>query len=94
MTLEETVDIAYKAWSRRDIDTLVTVVHPDAVARPILGANIGTSVYHGHDGLRAWFRDLHQEWEAFKTGWRASRSAAIAPSSRSASSRADGRAAW
>ena len=67
MTLEETVDIAYKAWSRRDIDTLVTVVHPDAVARPILGANIGTSVYHGHDGLRAWFRDLHQEWEAFKT---------------------------
>ena len=67
MTLEETIHTAYEAWSGRDIDALLTVVHPDAEARPILGANIGTSVYHGHDGLRAWFRDLHQEWEAFET---------------------------
>ena len=34
---------------------------------PILGANIGTSVYLGHDGMREWFRDLHQEWETFET---------------------------
>jgi ketosteroid isomerase-like protein len=43
------------------------VVHPDAEARPILGANIGASVYRGHDGLRQWFEDLHQEWESFQT---------------------------
>jgi ketosteroid isomerase-like protein len=67
MTLEETIYTAYEAWSRRDIDALLAVVHPDAEARPILGANIGASVYHGHDGLREWFRDLHQEWEAFET---------------------------
>lgn len=67
MTDEQTIYGAYEAWSRRDIEALLELVHPDAVARPILGANIGASVYHGRDGLREWFRDLHQEWEAFET---------------------------
>jgi ketosteroid isomerase-like protein len=67
MTHERTIYTAYEAWSRRDIEALLAVVHPDAEARPILGANIGTSVYHGHDGLRDWFLDLHQEWETFET---------------------------
>ena len=67
MTLEETIHFAYEAWSRRDVEALLEVVHPDAEARPILGANIGASVYRGHDGLREWFRDLHQEWESFQT---------------------------
>jgi ketosteroid isomerase-like protein len=64
---EETIYTAYEAWSRRDIEALLEAVHPDAEARPILGANIGASVYRGHDGLRQWFRDLHQEWESFQT---------------------------
>jgi ketosteroid isomerase-like protein len=64
---EQTIYRAYEAWSRRDIDSLLELVHPDAVARPILGANIGVSVYHGRDGLRDGFRDLHPEWEAFET---------------------------
>jgi ketosteroid isomerase-like protein len=67
VTLEDTVHTAYEAWSRRDIDALLEVVHPDAEARPILGANIGISVYRGREGLREWFRDLHQEWETFQT---------------------------
>jgi ketosteroid isomerase-like protein len=67
MTLEDTIYAAYEAWSSRDIDALLDVVHPDAEARPILGANIGASVYRGHDGLRHWFKDLHQEWESFQT---------------------------
>ena len=67
MTLEDTVHTAYEAWSRRDIDALLEVVHPEAEARPILGANIGISVYRGREGLREWFRDLHQEWETFQT---------------------------
>jgi ketosteroid isomerase-like protein len=68
VTREETIRLAYAAWSSRDIDALLGVVHPDAEARPILGANIGSSVYHGKEGLRAWFEDLHQEWETFETG--------------------------
>ena len=67
MSHEETIYAAYEAWSRRDLDALLEVVHPAAEARPILGANIGASVYRGHEGLREWFRDLHQEWETFQT---------------------------
>jgi ketosteroid isomerase-like protein len=67
MTIEETIHTAYEAWSRRDVEALVDVVHPDAEARPILGANIGVSVYRGREGLREWFTDLHQEWETFQT---------------------------
>jgi ketosteroid isomerase-like protein len=64
---EQIIHAAYDAWSRRDIDDLLEVVHPDAEARPILGANVGTDVYRGHDGLRRWFEDLHQEWDTFET---------------------------
>jgi ketosteroid isomerase-like protein len=67
MTTEETIHRAYEAWSRGDVNALLKVVHPDAEARPILGANIGTSVYRGRQGLREWFHDLHQEWETFET---------------------------
>ena len=67
MTRREVIDVAYEAWSRRDIEALLGVVHEDSEARPILGANIGTSVYRGKDGLRDWFLDLHQEWERFET---------------------------
>jgi ketosteroid isomerase-like protein len=67
VSIEKTIYPAYEAWSRRDIEALLEVVHPDAEARPILGANIGVSVYHGRDGLREWFTDLHQEWETFQT---------------------------
>ena len=67
MTHEDTIHPAYEAWSRRDVEALLERVHPDAEARPILGANVGTDVYRGHDGLRRWFKDLHQEWETFQT---------------------------
>jgi ketosteroid isomerase-like protein len=67
MTLEDTIHTAYEAWSRRDVDALLEVVHPESEARPILGANIGTSLYRGREGLREWFHDLHQEWETFET---------------------------
>jgi ketosteroid isomerase-like protein len=67
MTHERTIYTAYEAWSRRDVEALLEVVHEDSEARPILGANIGASVYRGREGLRDWFLDLHQEWEAFET---------------------------
>ena len=67
MTREETIHRAYEAWSSRDIEAIVSLVHPEAEARPILGANIGAGVYAGREGARRWFQDLHQEWEAFET---------------------------
>jgi ketosteroid isomerase-like protein len=67
MSHEALIRTAYDAWTRRDVEALLEISHEDAEARPILGANIGASVYRGKDGLREWFRDLHQEWEHFET---------------------------
>ena len=64
---EETIERAYEAWTRRDLDVLVSLTHSESEARPILGANIGTGVYRGREGLRDWMHDLHGEWEAFET---------------------------
>jgi ketosteroid isomerase-like protein len=67
VTNEDLIRAAYDAWTRRDIEALLEISHEDAEALPILGANIGASVYRGKDGLRDWFRDLTQEWERFET---------------------------
>jgi ketosteroid isomerase-like protein len=67
MTHEDVIQGAYEAWSRRDVEALLALTHEASEARPILGANIGTSEYFGHEGLRQWFHDLHQEWETFET---------------------------
>ena len=67
MTYEDTIRAAYDAWTRRDVDRLLELVHPDVEARPLLGANLGANVYRGHDGTRRWLVDLHQEWETFET---------------------------
>jgi ketosteroid isomerase-like protein len=67
VTREETIDRAYEAWTRRDLDVLLSLTHSESEARPILGANIGTGVYRGHDGLREWMHDLHGEWETFES---------------------------
>jgi ketosteroid isomerase-like protein len=64
---EATIRASYDAWTRRDIDGLIDLVHPESVARPILGANLEADVYHGHEGARRWLTDLHQEWETFET---------------------------
>jgi ketosteroid isomerase-like protein len=67
MTNEEVIRDAYDAWTRWDVERIVELVHPDSVARPILGANLGSNVYVGREGARRWFQDLHEEWETFET---------------------------
>lgn len=67
MSHEASIRAVYDAWTRRDIETILELVHPDSESRPILGANLAANVYHGHEGARRWLQDLHQEWEAFET---------------------------
>jgi ketosteroid isomerase-like protein len=66
MTPEESIRAAYAAWSQRDLDGVLALVHPEAEVRPILGANFETDVYRGHDGIRRWMEDLTGEWESFE----------------------------
>jgi ketosteroid isomerase-like protein len=47
----------YEAFNARDADALVGLCDPSIVVESVFGAVSG-AVYHGHDGVRQWHRDL------------------------------------
>jgi ketosteroid isomerase-like protein len=51
-----------EAYNARDVDAFIACCEPGAEFRPLLSATVGGSVYHGHEGLRQWFRDLAHAW--------------------------------
>jgi ketosteroid isomerase-like protein len=54
------------AWNSRDIETIVACCDPDIEVHSAFSA-LGVGVYHGHDGVRDWLRDLEDAWgEGFR----------------------------
>jgi ketosteroid isomerase-like protein len=67
---QENVEIVrrmYDAVARRDAATVLTFYDPevewDITRRPI-GGLVGGGVYHGHEGLRSFFRKWYEAWES------------------------------
>jgi ketosteroid isomerase-like protein len=60
-----------QAYNRRDAEGVVEHAHPDvewrSAAETLLGGD--QSVYRGHDGLRAMFRDVDEALTGIETGW-------------------------
>ncbi len=54
---------AYDAWSRRDLDAFVEVFSEDVELRPVLGRGLGSTTYHGHEGLRSWYEEANEAWD-------------------------------
>jgi hypothetical protein len=50
------------AFNGRDVEAFVAPSDPRGEFRPLLATSIG-AVYHGHQGLRQWFRDMAEAWE-------------------------------
>jgi ketosteroid isomerase-like protein len=61
----ELIRAAYDAANRQDYEALLPLIHPDAEARPILGANLQADIYRGHEGVKQWLEDLNCDWEVF-----------------------------
>jgi ketosteroid isomerase-like protein len=51
----------YEAFNARDLDALIRLCDPGIEVRSVFGA-VGGEVYHGHDGVRSWQRDLEEAW--------------------------------
>jgi hypothetical protein len=49
------------ALNARDVDALVALCDPDVEIRPTFSAAVG-GVYHGHDGVRSWQREISEVW--------------------------------
>jgi ketosteroid isomerase-like protein len=52
---------AIAAFNARDIEALIAYFAADAEFHSAFGAVSG-AVYHGHEGLRRWHRDLTEAW--------------------------------
>ena len=50
-----------EAFNQRDIETLIGMCDPAIEFRSVFAA-VGGGVYHGHDGMRRWHRDLQEAW--------------------------------
>ena len=64
---EENVEIvrrAWEAWERGDWDPLYAFYHPDVVWDASALRGPITGVYHGHDGVRRYFREWLESFEA------------------------------
>jgi ketosteroid isomerase-like protein len=62
--MAEKVDLMrriYEALNARDADALVALCDPSVEVRSVFAA-VGGAVYHGHDGVRSWQRDLDESW--------------------------------
>jgi ketosteroid isomerase-like protein len=62
---QEAVEIVrrvYEAAARRDVATVLELYDPD-VELDNTRLEIAGGVYHGHDGLRTFFREWHEAWE-------------------------------
>jgi ketosteroid isomerase-like protein len=50
-----------EAFNARDIEALIALCDPDIEFHSAFAA-VGGAIYHGHDGLRKWHRDLQDVW--------------------------------
>ena len=59
----EVVRVFTKAFNAGDIDAVVACCDPKVEFQSTFAA-VGGGVYHGHDGVRKWYRDLEEIWGA------------------------------
>jgi ketosteroid isomerase-like protein len=64
---EENIELvrrAFEAFSRRDLEALLELVHPDGEFVAPTGSIAGRGTpYRGHDGMRQYFEDVARIWE-------------------------------
>lgn len=58
--------LAQAAINADDVGALIEVTDPRGEMDTTGGAGISGAVYCGHEGVRAWQRDLHQAWTDFR----------------------------
>jgi ketosteroid isomerase-like protein len=63
----EVVKAMFAAFAARDLETVLTLADPDIEFTAVTGEHAGrTDPYRGHDGLRAYFRDVAEVWEELR----------------------------
>lgn len=53
----------FRALNSKDAEALVALCDPHVEIRSVFAA-VGGAVYHGHEGVRRWQRDLDESWQS------------------------------
>jgi ketosteroid isomerase-like protein len=67
---ESNVELVYRAhdaFNRRDFGAFVALADPDVEITPLTVGLEGVTSYHGHTGLRSWWKDLLTVFPDFQT---------------------------
>ena len=73
----EVVRAAFAAFAARDVEAVLALADPDIEFAAVTGEHAGrTEPYHGHDGMRRYFRDVADVWEELRLTPREFRAAA------------------
>jgi ketosteroid isomerase-like protein len=65
----EVVRRLYEAARRGDAETVLSLYHREVeldFSRIPHATVIGRGLYHGHEGLRSWYREWDEAWESFE----------------------------
>jgi len=63
----EVVKAMFAAFAARDLETVLTLADPEIEFTAMTGEHAGrTDPYRGHEGLRAYFRDVAEVWEELR----------------------------
>ena len=62
----EVVRRAYDAYQRLDLEAFVALHHPQCEISPMIGGVEGGTTYRGHEGVRAYWADMHAAFEAWR----------------------------
>jgi ketosteroid isomerase-like protein len=56
----------HEAWTAGDLDTVLSLVDPDIVARPLHGLLFTRMEFRGRDGILAWYREMTEPYDRFE----------------------------
>lgn len=57
----------FEAFSRRDLETTLTLMHPEIVFQPVTAeVTRGGEPYRGHEGIRRYLEDVEAHWDELR----------------------------
>jgi ketosteroid isomerase-like protein len=56
----------HEAWTRGDLETVLSLVDDDVVAHPLHGALFSRMEFRGREGIAQWYHEMTDPWERFE----------------------------
>jgi ketosteroid isomerase-like protein len=56
----------HEAWTAGDLETVLSLVEPDVVVRPLHGLMFTRMEFRGHEGIREWHREMTDPYDRFE----------------------------